>query len=505
MKKRAFKFICLLLALCLMLTPLFSCKKDGEGSEDETTVSTTYGRGSNNKDDKLYERLPTGDYGGYEFTMLNCRSNYAFTDIVPEVSEDSLSAALFERNSVVNEKLNIKLVEEPVAFPAYSAILDQVRKLNQTQSIDYDAIFNEVAWQTPLAQEGAYLAVEDYEAYLDLNNPWWFNDAMDSLKIGGTTYELFGDFHLMYYESIYGMAFNQEKFENAKVEFPYDLVREEKWTIAKLKEMLADIDASSDEENHYGITSMKEFSTCMITSWDFRLIEQDDAELLVPYADDETLVEIYETLFDFYVSNGDGKQNWIDPSHNSAIFKSGAFNGERDGTAYPSATIFADGRSAFIADAVGAIRSVRTSEFDYGIVPTPKYNEDQGKYVNYVYSGAASCGIPASTPDLERTCTVLQNLSAYSYKHVKDEYYEIVVQLRTVRDNDSIEMLDIVFGHSDMSTTRFELDVVYDIGIFECVRVNLSDGHAEVKSQLDSIKLSTVPTKIADVIKAYGG
>lgn len=489
------------------MLPLMSCnKKDGEGSEDTTAVSTTFGRNKDKNDNKLYDRLPTGDYDRYVFTILNCKSNYAMTDIVPEVSEDSLSAALFERNSTVKQKLNIDIVEESRPYPAFSTILNEVRKLNSTQSIDFDAIFNEVAWQTPLAQEGAYLAIEDCEAYLDLNNPWWFNDAMDSLKIGGTTYELFGDFHLMFYESMYGMAFNQEKFKEAKVEFPYDLVREGEWTLPKLKEMMTDLAAASTEENHYGMVALKEFSTCMITSWNFSLVEQDDSKLLVPYSDDEALIGIYEDLLGFYESNGDGKANWIHPSFSSAAFLNGNFNKEKSTYGdHTGAPLFASGRAAFITDSIGAIRSMRHAEFDYGIVPTPKYNSDQEKYVNYIYSGAASCGIPASTPDLERTCTVLQNLSAYSYKFVKDEYYEVVVQLRTVRDSDSIEMIDVIFGHSKMSTTKFELDVVYDIGIFECVRVNLSDGAPEVKSQLDSIKRTSVASNIESVIAAYKG
>ena len=92
-----------------------------------------------------------------------------------------------------------------------------------------------------------------------------------------------------------------------------------------------------------------------------------------------------------------------------------------------------------------------------------------------------------------------------SHKYVKNEYYEIVVQLRTVRDNDSIEMLDIIFGHAEKSTTKFELDLVYGIGIAACIRLNLSDSATEIKSQLDSIKRTSVDANIKKVIAAYGG
>ena len=500
------KKICLLLAILLLLSSvlvLSSCKKDGEGNgEDETTVSTT--GGANGEDDKLYERLPTGDFDGYTFTILNAQSDYALTTIVPTETEDSLSQAIVNRNAVVKERLNINIVEESIPHPAYKVIQEEVRKLNSSNSFAYDAVFNEVAYQTPLAQEGAYLAVEDYEAYIDLNNPWWFTDAMDSLKIDGMTCELFGDFHLMYYESIYGMAFNQKKLSESHIDFPYDLVREGKWTLSELKEMVSIFNADDSATDNYGIVGSKDFCTGMVTASGFSLIEQDDNAILIPYNNDEIIVSIYESLLTFYESNGDGQANWIHPDYASETYLSGAFTKEKSEVG-SALGIFSSGRAAFVADAVGGFRSMRSAEFDYGIIPLPKNSTDQRDYINFIYSGAASCGIPTTTEELERTCAVLENLAAFSHKYVKNEYYEIVVQLRTVRDNDSIEMLDIIFGHAEKSTTKFELDLVYGIGIAAYIRLNLSDSATEIKSQLDSIKRTSVDANIKKVIAAYGG
>ncbi|MBQ7383200.1 MAG: hypothetical protein IJV72_00220 [Clostridia bacterium] len=501
--------ICLLLAMLLLLSAvlgLSSCKKDGEGDGgEETTVSTTgNGGGDGVENSKLYERLPTGDYDGYTFTMLVAQSDYAITTMVPTETSESLNQAIFRRNSTVKERLNINIVEESRPVPAYNTVLSEVRKLNSTNDFAYDVVFNEVAYQTPLAQEGAYFAVDEYEAYIDLNNPWWFSDAMDSLKIGGRTCELFGDLHLMYYDSIYAFAFNQKMFMDSHIEFPYELVREGKWTMSEFKEILNTVYAAA-EDNHYGVAGVNNFSWAMLTSMGFSLIEQDDAEGLVPYNDDETFVLIYEELLDLYRSNGDGQDNWLMAAKESAAYESGAFteemaNGGTNGGAYGA---FIDGRAAFLGTTIGGLRRVRNASFDYGIVPMPKYNTDQRKYVNYIYSGAASCGIPISSPDLERTCVILENLSAYSHMYVKNEYYEIVVQLRTVRDNDSLEMLDVVFGHSDNSTTKFELDQVYALGFSGVVRINLSDAVAEIKHSMDSIKTSTVASNIKKVIDAY--
>lgn len=500
------KKLCLFLAVLFMLSAvlgLTSCNKDGgEGSEGETTVSTTGGDANGDKEkDKLYSKLSTGDFGGYEFKILNAQSNYALTDIVPVDSPDSLSQAMIERNSVVKTKLNINIIEDSRPYPSYNVVQDEVRKFNSAQTFEFDAVFNECAAQTPLAQEGAYLATEDYEVYLDLSKPWWFGDAMDSLKIDGRTCELFGDFHLMYYESINGMTFNQKMFTENKVEFPYDLVREGKWTMAEFKEMATIFSENETGADCYGVVAPKSFASALITSSNFFLVEQDEEKVLRVYDNDDILVQIYTDILTFYSSNGDEGSNWIHPDYSAETFKSGAFKvGKSIGG---HGELFASGRAAFMNEATGAIRAMRRCEFNYGIIPLPKYNTDQDKYVSFIYSGAASCGVPVTSPNLERTCTVLENLAAFSHKYIKDEYYEVVVQLRTVRDNDSIEMLDIMFGHSDLSTTKFELDTIFHFGITGCLRINISDKNSGIKSQLDSIKLTEVPTNIQKVIDGY--
>ena len=148
------------------------------------------------------------------------------------------------------------------------------------------------------------------------------------------------------------------------------------------------------------------------------------------------------------------------------------------------------------------IRQVRRSEFEYGIIPLPKFDTDQDLYVSNVYRAASSCGIPATSPELDRTCVILENLSAYSYKLLKHEYYEVVVQGRTVRDNDSIEMLDIIFGHTELGVTRFEIDGVYTLGISEEVRRSMSDNVSEIMNNVDGV-MSAVSGEIDKIVEAY--
>ncbi|MBO5415891.1 MAG: hypothetical protein J6A83_04605 [Clostridia bacterium] len=505
MKRR----LCLLLALLMVMTTVFgltSCKKkDGEG--EETTVSTTVGGGDaagepGSKDDPtLYEDLPTGDYKGYTFTFLNNISDYANTTIVPTVTSDSVNQAMFQRNSFVKDKLKVNIAEERMK---YADVKETMQKLTTSQEFVYDAVYNEVQQQTSLSTSGAYYSVEEYEEYINLSKPWWFTDAMESLQVDGRGFELFGDLQLMYYDSIWGMTFNQKILADNHQAYPYELVRKGEWTIDALKDIVAATAQEGSDEN-YGVSSHKDWILAMISGSNFVLVEQDEDEVLKMYEDAETFVNVYTAIMNgFFLSNGEEGVNYIEAEYHTNS-RDNDFPNIEDRENWGFQNIYRKGKSAFMAGTIGDIQMIRSAEFEYGIVPTPKYNKDQEQYVSWIFRGAASCSIPAANPELERTCTILENLAAYSYKLVKYEYYDIVVQTRTVRDNDSIEMLDIIFGHHEEieGTPRFEMDSVYEIGISNVIKKEMCDRSTNIQSSIAGA--SDVKKNIGKVIEGYKG
>ena len=115
---------------------------------------------------------------------------------------------------------------------------------------------------------------------------------------------------------------------------------------------------------------------------------------------------------------------------------------------------------------------------------------------------AASLAVPSTSPDVERTAVILENIAAYSYDLVRHEYYDVIVQGRMVRDNDSIEMIDIIFGHSDIGATRIELDMMYNLGLVGEIRKSISDCVAEIMVNIDGIS-GTVESNMEELIEAY--
>jgi len=93
-------------------------------------------------------------------------------------------------------------------------------------------------------------------------------------------------------------------------------------------------------------------------------------------------------------------------------------------------------------------------EANFGILPLPKFDEDQKNYYSVVnpYTGVM-LGVPKSASELERVSIILEAMCAESKYTLQPAYYDIVLQRKYTRDEESSEMLDIIFNSR-----------VYDIG-----------------------------------------
>jgi hypothetical protein len=84
-------------------------------------------------------------------------------------------------------------------------------------------------------------------------------------------------------------------------------------------------------------------------------------------------------------------------------------------------------------------------EVEFGIIPYPKYDEAQPNYVSRVEYYMAM-QVPVTNPDLERAGVMLEALNGESAKTIIPAYYEIALKSKYARDDDSAQMLDLIFN-----------------------------------------------------------
>jgi len=111
----------------------------------------------------------------------------------------------------------------------------------------------------------------------------------------------------------------------------------------------------------------------------------------------------------------------------------------------PAISLFQEGRGIFYSSQLCRVNDLRATEFDFGIIPYPKLNSAQERYYSYVDGHASMMGIPLILPNPEWTGIIIEELSFLSYRDILPVYYDVVLNVKLIRDEESIEMLEILF------------------------------------------------------------
>jgi hypothetical protein len=119
---------------------------------------------------------------------------------------------------------------------------------------------------------------------------------------------------------------------------------------------------------------------------------------------------------------------------------------------------FYDGRRLMLWGRLCVLDKLRDMDDDFGILPMPKATETQDRYYSNVnsYTGAM-LGVPKSVSDPERTSIILEALAAESHYTLFPAYYDITLQRKFTRDEESAAMLDIIFA-----TTVYDTGAAYN-------------------------------------------
>ncbi|MGN1346967.1 MAG: hypothetical protein ACI4V1_09280 [Eubacteriales bacterium] len=387
--------------------------------------------------------VPKEDYGGYEFTMLNNESNFAYTQMTAEeLTGESINDAIYNRNTAVAEDLNIVITENLVT---YSQVTTDMNTCIAAGDDTYSCFWNESKFVAPFAINGQLLNVNDISA-IDLEKSWWNGAALADISIGDYQYFLVGDLHLMFKESFWMVGFNKNIIDENSLGDPYELVREGIWTLDQMKTYMETValdlngDGTMDGNDRFGVTCYSGCVAAFMIAGDETFAERGEDGVPSIITPDDRFYAVYEklaaTMFDTAVTYVclDGK------TQNIAQYENG-WHG-----------VFSSGHALFYLEPIGSLKKLRDMDAEFGIIPFPKYDETQEDYVSLIASYAAFCGIPVTSSDPQRTGVILENLSARSYGELREAYVNTTLNFKYIRDKESAEMLNLI-----LDSGRFNL------------------------------------------------
>lgn len=404
----------------------------------ESTAEETKGR------EDVQDGLPQKSFDGQTFTIAT-ETNMSWQIIQDEETGDVIDDAIYARNLAVEDRFDVKL---EVVHDTYQAIGQKVMSSVQAGDDEYDLCSLHAVNTGNYVTEGLYLNWYDLP-YIDFSKPWWSPSTTNDLTVNDVCILAVGDFALSALERTYAVFYNKKLAEQYKLTDLYGIVNAGKWTHDKVLEINCDIysdldaDGTRNENDVYGWVCLDRSPLdSYLWAYGGKVLEKSDkGDIELVYHSAKT-GEMIEKLCSFFFEN-DGIYLY---STKAVLDWHYADNH------------FKDGRAVFINGTINtAVNNLREMEDDYGILPYPKWDENQENYITNVDGGHDVLCVPVTVSNLEKSGIITEALCAESYKKVVPAYYETALKTKYTRDDESIEMIDMI-----VNSRVFDLGYVYD-------------------------------------------
>lgn len=442
-----------LILLLIITSLLLACGNN----ENNTAKNTTPSQETTNTAEAAETRppldLPVTNYEGYQFRILSVNSTvtgngthpgfnyYSDFTYVPERAGEPINDAIYYRNLRVNEDFNVEIINTEVAD-----VFAEARKIIASGEDVYDII-------TPYMENSFRLAEQKYLVnlfdvpYLNLKNPWWDQSLIENLSLNNKLYTITGEISMQDEDLNWCIIGNKVLMEEYQVPDLYSLVREGKWTLDRMYEIGTSVthDLNGDGViNWEDVYAFGESPTgCMFYYFaggeNIAVLDKDGYPQLT--LGNERALSVVDRITEIF-----NDFNFIIWPENAK----GA-NGV-SGWQY-FRVMFKENRLMLFSASMYCVKELRDMVDDFAILPGPKYDEKQDTY--YMIQSTHACpgiSIPITNSNLERTGILLEAI-AYHSKSVQEAYYDITLTGKFTRDEESRDMLDIIFTN-----------VTYDIG-----------------------------------------
>ena len=433
--------LALLLTIAMLAISVASCGAKTDTTADSTTASaadatttapvdTTTSAPEEILPHELQDTLPEVRFEGETFTTL-LRESTKYEMKSEEITGDLVSDAVYERNLAVEERFGVKLnvLTEPGEWSQREDFMLRVSNSILSGDHEFDMAMGHASYIHAMPSKGlAYdLALIDS---LDFSKKWWHSGYMDNAKISDSIYTAAGDIGVTVYEYLEVVFFNKKLAEENKITGLYETVQSGAWTFEKMMEYASTVTSDLDGNGKYDMSDLYGLA-----------IDAHNLRYLPTYWQADITVIGSDGLRDFNLPN----EKYID-SYDKAyamvynydhVFYAG--DSEYDDTA-----MFARDQVLFHTDRLGKAAQMKEMESEYGIIPFPKYDEEQEEYVTTIDDPFSPIMILNNVQNPDMAGTIVEALCMYGYEKVTPAYYETTLKLKYLSDETAMGMIDLI-------------------------------------------------------------
>ncbi len=431
------QFMTQAVAAALLLSLLSAC--GGAGADTAQTAAQTEPQATAPVTEAGPD-FPDVSYGGEALHFLTEENNqYSSIEIYSAGSDGSLiNDTVYNRNMIIEERFDVHITEERLSGAHQTAY-------NSVMSGEdlYDVVMPYLNNSVSNATQGLYLNLLDVEN-LHLENTWWDQRANENLQVDGKLYFTTGDISILDNECTMVMFFNKQLISENDLSDPYQMVKDGTWTLDAMFELCSGISSDlngdgsmKDTDDRFGLFCAFNTPHSLYFATGERIVTTDKDGKLQLVMNKERSVEAATRIL----------EKCLDPAHLATGFDS-------------SVKAFMEGRLLFSGWALTDINSIRDCQYDFGILPYPKYDEKQSEYYSLISTILTpGVSIPVTNKAPEKAGLILEAMAYYSVDTLTHAYYDTALNNRYIRDEDSGEMLDIIFA-----SRVYDFGFIFDVG-----------------------------------------
>ena len=458
------KVLCLILALLMVSTALLSCAQGGKeevttGTPDQETEPVGSEGDNVVKEEKPFDPTAMKERHEAEEKIMNVLTwnseHEEFDMLEEEAASDTVKTAIFERNNLLKAKLGLTDIiwnEQKGSTGNEESYLKYVETVAQNGDVEIDVIATYSRSAGLLSQKGFLLPVNFYPDYIDLTHSWYPEALIEEVNIGGNRYFVSGDISTNLLFLTYGFIFNKDLLTDLGVDYNYlyELSDSGKWTLEEMYKLVGnyyqDIDqnGSKNAADGFGLRSYNYHLDAFYTGSGLKLVEIDNnatdpKKLVVVSADygSKKAIDLNDRLGQLFTSDNAINDN--------------------------PATTFAHEQND-IAE-VTRIRDIRkffedgVEECEYGVLPLPKYDENQQDYKCVAGNPFTLWGIYSGNYNLqqeESAAGFIEWAGYYGMLNTTEAIFEYLFKGRYADQPDDANSFDII-----RRTTSFDIGRIF--------------------------------------------
>ncbi len=443
------RLLALLLALITCVSMFAACDQDGDGdggSSDSGVIDDAYDVNGRLKDD-----LPSDlNFEGEVIKVLGWNSEDPEFEVETKTG-DVVEDAIYDRNDRIEERLNVELKwysQNGAGGSETTAFTQHVEAQFNTGTKMYDIIASYSRTMGVLAVQGFLynLATIEEDNYINLEQPWWPAQLVETVNFGDAYYFISGDMATSVLYMMHMIYFNKDLYKRYGVQDTdlYQLVYDGKWTLDKMIELTSQRYVDSDStpgasaNDTYGFISLHYICDSFYPGSNLRLVDDDDDDMLVISADygSAKTVKLINKLGQWAATD----DVWI---HNSSK--------ESSSTRSVTQAAFTSGRAFMTLQHSKVGKNYAGLTFGIGLMPVPKYDESQVNYYTGMGNPWSIYGIFVDFDQrgdkdatLSMLTAVLECWASEGYRLTTPEIFEVNMQLKYSEGQDETNMFEYI-------------------------------------------------------------